>query len=60
LESDIQKFDNFVLFNNGSESKKYEFGCSFYVSGEFLKYVKDFKITNERICWLRLKAKWLL
>jgi hypothetical protein len=32
--------------------------CSFYISGEFLKYVKDFKIINERICCLRLKAKW--
>jgi len=50
LESGIQKFDNFTLFNSGLESKKYEFGCSFYVSGEFLKYGKDFKIINERIC----------
>jgi len=58
LESGIQKFDNFTLFNSGSESKKHEFGCRFYVGGEFLKYVKDFKITNERICYLRLKAKW--
>jgi len=40
------------------ESKKHEFGCRFYVSGELLKYVKDFKIINERICCLRLKAKW--
>jgi len=30
----------------------------FYVCREFLKYVKDFKIINERICCLRLKAKW--
>jgi hypothetical protein len=30
----------------------------FYVRGEFLKYVQDFKIINERICYLRLKAKW--
>jgi len=44
-------FDNFTLFNSGSKSKKHEFGCGFYVSGEFLKYVKDFKITNEKICW---------
>ena len=58
LESGIQKFENFVLFNSGLESKKHEFGCGFYVSGEFLKYVKDFKIINERICCLRLKAKW--
>ena len=58
LESDIQKFDNFVLFNSGLESKKHEFGCGFYVSGEFLKYVRDFSIINERICCLRLKAKW--
>ena len=36
----------------------YEFGCRFYVRGEFLKYVKDFKIINERVCYLRLKAKW--
>jgi hypothetical protein len=36
--------------------KNHEFGCGFYVSGEFLKYVKDFKII--RICCLRLKAKW--
>jgi len=28
------------------------------VKGEFLKYVKDFKAINERLCWLRLKAKW--
>ena len=34
LESGIQKFDNFALFNSGLESKKHEFGCSFYVSGE--------------------------
>jgi len=58
LESGIQKFDIFALFNSGSESKNHEFVCSFYVSGEFLKYVKDFKIINERICRLRLKAKW--
>ena len=57
FESGIQKFDNFALFNSGSESKKREFGCGFYVSGEFLKHVKDFKIINERICYLRLKAK---
>jgi len=54
----MQKFDNFALFNSGLESKKHEFGCWFYVSGEFLKYVKDFKIINERTCCLRLKAKW--
>ena len=30
----------------------------FYVKGEYLKYVKDFKIINERLCYLRLKAKW--
>jgi hypothetical protein len=30
----------------------------FYVRGEILKYVQDFKIINERICYLRLKAKW--
>jgi len=29
-----------------------------YVRGEFLKYVKDLKIINKRICYLRLKAKW--
>ena len=58
MESGIQKFDNFALFNSGLEHKKQEFGCSFYVSGEFLKYIKDFKIINERICCLRLKAKW--
>ena len=28
------------------------------ISGEFLKYVKNFKIISERICCLRLKAKW--
>jgi len=58
LESGIKKFDNFALFNSGLESKKHEFGCSFYLSGEFLKYVKDFKIISERICCLKLKAKW--
>jgi len=46
LESGIQKLDNFALFKSGLESKKHEFGCSFYVSGEFLKYVKDLKIIN--------------
>jgi len=35
LENGIQKFDNFALFNSELESKKYEFGCGFYVSGEF-------------------------
>ena len=58
LESCIQKFENFALFNSGSERKKHEFGCGFYVSGEFLKHVKDFETINERICCLRLKAKW--
>ena len=58
LESGIKKFDNFALFSSGLESKKHEFGCGFYGSGEFLKYVKDFKIINERICCLRLKVKW--
>jgi len=58
LGSGIQKFDNFTLFNSRSESKKPECGCGFHVRGEFLKYVKDFKIIDERICYLRLKAKW--
>jgi len=58
LEGGIQKFDNFTLFNSRSESKKQEFGCRFNVRGEFLKYLKDFKTINERICYLRLKAKW--
>ena len=58
LKSGIQKFDNFALFNSKSEIIKYEFGCGFYVGGEFLKCVKDFKIVNERICCLRLKDKW--
>ena len=58
LESGIQKFENFTLFNSGLENKKHEFGCGFYVRGEFLKFVKDFKIINERICYLRLKTKW--
>jgi len=48
LGSGIQKFDKFTLFNSGLESKKHELGWGFYVRGEFLKYVKDFKITNER------------
>ena len=47
-----------MLFNSRSESKKHEFGWEFYVKGEFLKYVKGFKIISERICYLRLKAKW--
>jgi hypothetical protein len=29
LESGIQKFDNFALFNSRLESKKNEFGCGF-------------------------------
>jgi len=58
LESAIQKFDSFAVFNSGLESKKHKFGCGFYVSGEFLKYVKGFKNINERISCLRLKAKW--
>jgi len=37
LESGIQKFDNFAIFNSGLESKKREFGCGSYVSGEILK-----------------------
>ena len=58
MGSGIQKFDNFTLFASGSEGKKHEFGSRFYVRGEFLKYVKDFKIINERIYYLRLKAIW--
>jgi len=27
LKSGIQKFDNFALFNRGSEGRKHEFGC---------------------------------
>ena len=57
MGSGIQKFDNFTLFDSGSVSKKHEFGCRFYVRGEFLKHIKDFKIINERICYLRLKDK---
>ena len=60
LESGIQKFENLTLFNSGLENKKHEFGCGFYVRGEFLKFVKDFKIINERIHYLRLKTKWFL
>jgi len=52
LKSGIQKFDNFTLFNSGAASKKHEFGCRFYIRGEFLKYVKGLKIINERICYL--------
>ena len=48
LEICIKKFDNFALFNSGLESKKHEFGCDFYISGEFLKYVKDFTIINQK------------
>ena len=40
------------------KKKRHEFGCRFYVRGEFLKYVKGFKIINEKICYWRLKAKW--
>ena len=40
LESGSQKSGNSTLFNSGSESKKHEFGCGFYVRGGFLKYVK--------------------
>jgi exonuclease III len=29
MESCIQQFDNFTVFNSGSESKKREFGCGF-------------------------------
>jgi len=42
LEGGIQKFDKFALFSSGLESKKHEFGCGFYVSGEFLECVKRF------------------
>ena len=41
LESGIQKFYNFAIFNSGLENKKHEFGCGFYVK-EILKYVKRF------------------
>ena len=58
LESRIQKFEKFTLFNSGLENKKHEFDCGFYVKRELLKYVKDFKIIYKRICYLRLKTKW--
>jgi hypothetical protein len=44
----LEKLITIYSFNSGLESKKHEFGCGFYVSGEFLKCVKDFKIINER------------
>jgi hypothetical protein len=40
------------------KAKKHEFGFGFCVRAIFLKYVKDFKITNEKICYLRPKTKW--
>jgi hypothetical protein len=40
------------------KAKKHEFGFGFCVRAEFLKYVKDFKITNYRTCYLRPKTKW--
>jgi hypothetical protein len=58
LKSGIQKFDNFTLFDSSAASKKHEFGCRFYIREEFLKYIEGFKIINERICYLSLKAKW--
>ena len=36
----------------------FELPEGFYVKGEFLKYVKDFKSINETVCCFRLKAKW--
>jgi len=56
LGSGIQKFDNFTFLNSGSESKKHEFHCGFYVRGEFLKYVKDFKIINEKNMLFAIKS----
>ena len=49
-----------TLFNSGLENKKHEFGCGFYVTGEFLKYVKDFEIINERIRYLRLLLSFMM
>ena len=37
LKSGIQKFDNSALFNSGSESKKYEFGCRILCKWNILK-----------------------
>jgi len=48
-----------LYLTEDQKAKKHEFGCRFYVRGEFLKYVKDFKIINERICYWRLKSKLL-
>jgi hypothetical protein len=31
-------------------------GCGFYVIGEILKYVKNFKIINKRICYFEMKS----
>jgi len=45
------------MIQKKEREKKHEFGCRFYVRGEFLKYVKDFKIMNQRVCYWRLKAK---
>lgn len=57
VESGIKKFDDFAIFNSGLKIKQHEFGRKFHVKGEFLKYVKDLKIINETLRWLRLKAK---
>jgi hypothetical protein len=57
---EYKKSYNFTLLNSGSErkKKKHQFGCKFNAKGEFLKYLKEFKIINERMFYLKLKAKW--
>jgi hypothetical protein len=38
-------------------NKKHELGCGFYVKGEFLKYVKDFKAIKKKIMLAEIKGK---
>jgi len=44
LQSGMQKFDIFALFNSGFKSKKHEFGCSFYEVQNFKNMLKISKL----------------
>ena len=57
-ESGMQKYEEFTIFNSGPKDNKHELGVGFYVRNSLLEYIEDFKMINERVCYLQIKSRW--
>ena len=56
-KSGIQKYEEFTIFNSGSKDIKHELSVGFYVRNGRLEYIEDFKMINERVCYLKIKSR---